>query len=212
VTASTSRSSLVGAVLGLALLGLLVAFAVALPESAQSTKSAAATDAAAPISLPDTLPGGWTSVDVVGPKGADPAQTKEFTANQTKALSYVTDALDKVYDVPTAFRVYATSDLSRYVTLTAWAAPGGAFGPNGLNDPELSGLARAPVELVRVRDSVCTVNWAPVPAGQPIDPATKPTGVECQLSEAGRTFQIGAGPMTAEETVKLLEAAAGATT
>ncbi|WP_346384838.1 hypothetical protein [Nocardioides sp.] len=212
MTAPTSRSSLVGAALGLVLLGLLVAFAVALPESAHSTKSEAAPDPDAAISLPDTLPGGWTAVDVAGPKGADAAQTKEFTDNQTKALRYVTDVLEKVYAVPTTFRVYATSDLSEYITLTAWGAPGGAFGPNGLNDPELSGLARAPVELVRIRDTVCTVNWQPVPVGQAIDPAAKPTGVECQLSEDGRTFQIGTGPMAPEESVKLLEAAAGAAT
>ncbi|MCW2764090.1 MAG: hypothetical protein JWO11_49 [Nocardioides sp.] len=211
VTAPTSRSSLVGAALGLVVLGLLVAFAVALPNSSGESSHAAAA-ASAPITLPETLPGQWTAVDVVSKNAADPAAAAKFAKDQEAAVAYVSGVLADVYgDEPTAFRAYANDNLSAFVTLSVFDAPGGAFAPNGFADPKRVGLARAQVELVRVGAAVCQSTWQTIAAGQQVPANEVPLGTSCQLSSGGRTYQMGTQGMSVESTVKLLEQAVGAT-
>lgn len=209
VTAPTSRSTVVGAALGAVLLGLLVAFSVALPESAES--SASAPDDAA-ITLPESLPGEWTAVDVLVPDSGTPEDAEKFAEQQQAAVTYVNDVLGEVYpDYPTAFRAYANDDLSSFVTLTVFAAPGGAFAPNGFTSAERAGLAKAPLELLRVDGAVCQVNWRAVADTEEFPADERPLGTSCQLDEGGRTFQLSTQGMSVEETAALLHQAAAAT-
>jgi hypothetical protein len=209
VTAPTSRSTIIGAALGAVFLGLLVAFSVALPESAES--SASAPDHAA-ITLPESLPGEWTAVDVLVPDTGTPEDQEKFAEQQQEAVAYVNDVLGEVYpDYPTAFRAYANDDLSAFVTLTAFAAPGGAFAPNGFTSAERAGLAKAPMELVRVDGAVCQVNWRAVADTEEFPAEERPLGTSCQLEEDGRTFQLSTQGMSVDDTVTLLHQAVAAT-
>lgn len=204
--APTSRTALLGAVLGLVCLGLLVAFALGLPESSSDSEDVSS----APITLPGSLPGEWTAVDVVSPDGeADDAE--QFAKDQQEAVGYVNGVLGEVYDAPTAFRAYANDSRTAFVTLTAFDAPGGAFAPNGFTDPERAKLARPQLELVRVDDTVCQVNWDPIPEGEEVPADDVPLGTSCQVSDAGRTFQMGTQGMSVQNTVDLLAQAVDAT-
>lgn len=169
-------------------LGLVVVFAVALPKI-ESDES---------ISLPATLPGGWTSVELVGSASDDPQQPEGYADQQQQALDYVRDGLDDVYDVPTTFRAYTTQEQDAFLTVSVIGAPGGAFTPDGFADPELVGLERAPVELIRDGDAVCVVNW------QSASPDEPPLHVSCQLSQDGRTIQVGVSTVSVEDAVDLI--------
>lgn len=179
---------------------MLVAFAVLLPRAAGGSHGGSVAE------LPDTLPGGWIALEEAAPpEGA----AEDFAEQRQAAIDFVGQTLDDVYDVGTAFRAYATEDLSNVITVMAFAAPGGAFGPaNGVSDPEPQGLDKAPIELVREGDAVCVVTNQPGQPGQPSDPAAMPLAVSCQLSEGGQTYQIGSQQLSVEETVELLEAVA----
>jgi hypothetical protein len=210
VTAPTSRATLLGAALGLVCLGLLVALAVALPDSSDGSEHGSDHENA-PITLPESLPGQWTAVDVVSANdNSDDAE--QFAKDQKAAVGYVNDALADVYDDPTAFRAYANDSRSAFVTLTVFDAPGGAFAPNGFTDPERAGLARPQLELARVGDTICQVNWKPIPEGQEVPADDVPLGTSCQVSDGDRTYQLGTQGMSVENTVALLAQAVDATT
>lgn len=198
--AGARRAPWIGLVLGVVLLAVLFVFAVLLPRAAGGSHGGSV------AALPDTLPGGWTALETLDPpEGAG----DDFAEQQQSAVDFVGQALDDVYDEDTAFRAYTTEDFSSFVTVTVFAAPGGAFGPpNGVADPETLQLDKAPVELVREGDAVCVVNNQTGQPGQPSDPAALPLGVSCQLSEGGQTFQIGSQQLSVDETVELLEAVA----
>lgn len=182
------------------LLAVIVAFAVLLPRLGEGSHAAA--------ELPDTLPGGWTSLeDLDVPEGAP----DDFLEQQAAAVDYVRDTLAEVYDDGTAFRAYATEDRASFATLTVFESTGGAFtAPDGiLSDPEALGLDKAPVELVREGDALCVVNNQTGQSGQPSDPEAPPLSVNCQLTAGGQTYQIGTQQLSVAEAVELLEAAAG---
>jgi hypothetical protein len=212
VIARTSRPLVLAALLGVVVLGLLVAFSVSLPSSSDepaTDRASADTGNHDPITLPESLPGQWTAVDVADPANHDAAAAAEFAKQQKETVAYVNDTLGKVYpDYPTAFRAYANDDLTSFVTLTVFGAPGGAFSPNGFASAERLKLARATVELVRAGDAVCQVNWQSVPAGQEFPADAVPLATTCQLSRDGRTYQLATQGMAVDGTAGLLVKAA----
>jgi hypothetical protein len=218
VIARTPRPVVLAVLLGLVVLGLLLLFATVLPSSDDTDSDrdgpaspASSPGSTAPITLPDALPGEWTAVDVVDPQSDDPDAAATFAKEQKAGVAYVNEVLGEVYpDYPTAFRAYANDDLSAFVTLTVYDAPGGAYAPNGLSSAERVHLARATLELVRVRDAVCQVNWQSVPDTQEFPADAAPLATSCQLSRDGRTFQMGTQRMSVDDTVSLLEQAADA--
>ena len=78
-------------------------------------------------------------------------------------------------------------------------------------DPSAIGVTRAPSELVKVDDAVCSVSWpAEVPEGTAVDPKVEPQGVRCQMGAGDRTYELSSQGLTVEETVSSLEAVASA--
>lgn len=197
----------------MAVLALLVAFSVALPSSSEeppADRGGAGVGNHDPITLPDSLPGQWTAVDVASPGNDDAEAAAELAKQQEETVGYVNDTLDEVYpDYPTAFRAYANDDLTSFVTLTVFGAPGGAFSPNGFASADRLRLARATTELVRVGDAVCQVDWQAVPAGQEFPADAAPLATTCQLARDGRTYQLGTQGMAVDDTTALLDRVAG---
>lgn len=205
MTSSTTRrtSSRWSAIaLGVLLLALVAAFAIGLPRLTEEQPPG-------DVSLPDTLPGGWTALALVGgPKGTDPAQ---YAAQQTRAVSYVNKVLGGVYAKPTGFQAYINDARDNLVTLTIFDAAGGAFAPpNGVADPKLLGLDRAPVELTREGDAVCIASYqSAAQSGQaPQGDPDQPLSVSCQTTRSAQTVQLGSQGLSVAETVALLDVAA----
>lgn len=217
-----TRTSLVGALVGLVLLGLVVAFAVGVPELTGDDATAQAADAGEgaegsaepedlePIDLPTGL-SGELSGELVA---VDTGELPEALAAQFGDLSdlgaqqaSVAEGLQALFGVPGAFRLYAASDGSALVSLTVLDKAPGLFVPEALPiDPSVLGVTRAAVEIVDIDGAICSLNWgADVPAGQPIDPAVPPQGVRCQLGDGERTYEISAQGLTPEATVELLK-------
>lgn len=212
----SSRTTLVGVLVGLVLLGAVVAFAVVLPEQADGTEAEEAgspAPATGSVDLPDELPGGLVAVDTGTLPEAVAAQFEIDTLREQEAS--VEEGLAEVFGVPAAFRIYldpAAPPGTPLIQLTALAKPPGLYTPDTLPvDPALLNLERASIELVRVGDGVCSITWGQdVPEGQPIDPDQTPQALSCQLGADGRTYEIRAQGITPEDAVDLLgEVAAG---
>lgn len=164
------------------MLALVVGFAVGLPKvESEGVESAA---------LPAELPGGWVALE-------------SLDGSQAGAIDYVNGVLGSVYaGEPTEFRAYANEGQQALITATVFAASGGAFAPaNGVADPELLGLDRAPVELTRNGDAVCVSSYQSGAQSSGEDP---PLSVSCQESHEGRTVQIGSQGLSIDDTVALL--------
>lgn len=204
-TGPLSRSSLVALVVGVVLLGLLVFFAVGLPKLIGGDEGeSAAGGAGVAGSLPDSLPGGWQALeDSSGPDGGDAAA---YSQQQKTAIAYVNKVYRQVYDEGTQFRAYVNEEKQALVTTTVFDAAGGAFAPaNGVADPALLKLDRAPVELTRNGDAVCIASYqsAAQTTGSSTDDAA-PLSVSCQMPHGASTLQIGAQGLSVAETAALL--------
>jgi hypothetical protein len=189
-----SRTTVAALVAGLVLLALVVAFAVGLPKASGEPEEGGATAQLA--TLPDTLPGGFVDLaGVGGPQGGDSA-----------AIDYVNQVLGEVYpDEPTEFRVYVDQERQALLTVTLFAADGGAFfPPNGVADPQALGLDRAPTELVRQGEAVCEASYQSGAPGAASGGDEEPLAVSCQQPHDGTTVQIGSQGIGVDETVDLL--------
>lgn len=205
----SGRPTLIGAVLGVLLLGAVVAFAVLVPElsddaepmGAETTTEPAALE---PVELPDTLPLGLLAVDS-GELGPD-VPIEGLAEQEASAV----EQLESLFGDAAAFRVYATPARDVIAQLVVLDRAPGLFTPETIPlDPALSGNERDAVEMVNVDGTVCSVNYgAPVAAGQPIDPTAVPVSVRCQLGAGERTYDISAQGVTVDQTLEVLQAAA----
>lgn len=165
----------VGLLVGLVLLGALVAFAVALPRAQETA-----------LSLPDRLPGGWVAADDL--EGDD-----ERLAGVGEAVDGANGLLDEVYDHDTVVRSYVDEDVTRFVTVILFEAEGGAFVPQGLPGPD-----RTDQRLSRDGDAVC-IEYVD-PAG---DPSGPPRFTSCQAGSGGVTAQVGGPGLAVEDVAEL---------
>jgi hypothetical protein len=209
------RTTVVSAVLGLALLVGMVAFAVGLPEldsgpsAGSDAESASAGSGAAsndePVELPDELSLGLRAVDL----GTLPAElTQQF--GDLDALTEQEDAvaagLDEVFGAPGDFRIYASEEGPALANVAVLGRDPGLFLEALPLDSDLLEVERPSAELTRVGDAVCSINWGQaVPAGQPVDAAAPPQSVRCQLGADGRTIEITAQGLDVESTVSVAE-------
>ncbi|WP_134765485.1 hypothetical protein [Nocardioides sp. 1609] len=202
---ASSRSTLAAAVVGLLLLGGLVAFATSLPEGDAAPSEPEA--AAGPIDLPDELPGGLLALD-----GDDLPEELSAQLTDLDQLRGQEDSagarLTEVYGVPAAFRIYAAVDQSAVAQVTAVDKAPGVFLPDFPPiDPELIDLARPAVELVDAGDALCVVTWGEaVPAGQQVDDAAAPQSLRCQQGVGERTYEIFGQGMSVDAAVEALAA------
>lgn len=208
------RTRLLGLAVGVVALLALVGLAVVLPRLEGSTADAAGASGTSGTSARDgvevTLPesvAGFTASTA----GSD-AQATELRSRLESAAS----ELQRTYGVPVSVGLYAGDGGGggdqRSAVVTALSAPAGLFLPSGpAPEPSMLQLARNQAVLGRVGDAVCSsVYGAPVPAGQAVDEAEVPQGVQCQVTTDGVTYQVDGSAMTASDAVDLLDAIAAA--
>lgn len=195
---SPSRTSTwIAVLLGLVILGALVAFSVALPKATGSSSGE--------LKLPDTLPGGYVATDLpkafAGGQAADRAD--QIAAQEAHARKYGDAVLSDVLPNAAVTRTYVTKDLQA-VYVQAFRSEGGAFAPNSMSDPKTTGEKHAPLELSRVGDAVCIQSWGSQAAtGQP-QPAN-PQYVQCQRSEDALTVQVSSASVSAQDLADLAD-------
>ena len=185
-------STWAGIAIGVLALGLLAAFAIALPKAVDDE------GVAEQLTLPDTLPGGYAAADDPASfEGGDYADQADSIAEQEKSNSdYGNRVLADVLGHAAATRTYVL-DGSKAVFIQVFAAEGGAFAPNSIPDPDASGGAPA-TEITNVGDGVCILSYGQGSTGtEPTDPVFS----QCQVTRNGRTTQIGSSDVDAEDLV-----------
>jgi hypothetical protein len=204
-TSDNRTSTWVGIALGLVFLGLVAAFAIALPKAADADAGAPEVEASTgPLSLPDTLPGGYTAADLPEAFTGDyAARAAEISKAQQAAREHGDHVLADVLGEPAVTRTYASADLHA-VFVQGFRAAGGAFAPDSLPDPATA-QGQAVPELVAAGDGACIVSRQPSQAGAPVDESAPPTYAQCQVSEGQLTVQVGAQGLQPEDMVGIAD-------
>ena len=197
------RSSVVGTISGVVVLGGVVAFAVGLPKAAGDDASAAPTDRPAVADvLPETLRGNRL--------------VRVATVNQQvgeEIEKYGADTLSQVFGADTAVARYISPDGQVQFSITVSDAGGGLFLQSGPPTPRQVTEAQGFVQRTRQVDGVpCSELFASQPqaGGGPAPDPTKgaPVQVQCQTDVDGRAFNgYGVGGISAEQTVQALDEA-----
>jgi hypothetical protein len=192
-TSSGRASTWIGIAVGVVLLGLVAAFAIALPKAADADD---ADSPALDLSLPDTLPGGYTAADDPDSfQGGQLASQAESIAGQQAANStYGNKVLPDVLGRSAVTRTYVL-DGTKAVFVQAFESEGGAFAPNSIPDPANGSPATV---MKQVGDGACILSY-----GQPVQgqAATEPAFSQCQVTRDRVTVQIGASGIDAADLV-----------
>lgn len=182
-----------GVLVGLVVLGLIAVFAIVLPKLSDS----------GPIELPETLPGGYTAMDLEeayeGLADAPAEQIAQARAQEQVNRSYAEKVLDEAYDVESANRSYLKEDGSALVTVQAFRAPGGAFSPVQFSDPASAQPGSTVERLVVEGEAVCVVHGQLGEGGE-----ITPQYTQCQRSENDLTLQV-TGSLDAEGVAELID-------
>ena len=195
-TSNSRTSTWVGIAVGIVLLGLLAAFAIALPKAHGDTE-----DAPQPIdvTLPDTLPGGYAAADdpesFKGGQLAD--QAEQIAQQQAASTTYGNEVLPDVLGNPAATRSYVV-DGTKAVFVQVFQAQGGAFAPTVLTDPATTNGGGG-TTMEAVGDGVCILTYGQSQDGTTGDPAAS----QCQVTRGELTVQIQSTTVPAEELVKV---------
>ncbi|WP_133058949.1 MULTISPECIES: hypothetical protein [unclassified Nocardioides] len=201
-TSDNRTSTWVGIVLGVVVLGLIAAFAIALPKAADGGEGEPAASTG-PLTLPDTLPGGYTAADLPEAFTGDYAdRAAEISETQQAAREHGDQVLSDVLGTAVT-RTYASEDLHA-LFVQAFRAAGGAFAPDSLPDPATA-QGQAVPELVSVGDAACIVTRAAPQAGAAVDESAPPTYAQCQVSEGELTVQVGAQNLQPEDMVDIAD-------
>ena len=188
-----------GVVLGVVMLGLIVLLTVGLPRWTGGGEA----------ELPAELPGGWTATDALDPDDLPESageQAAEYVDRQVQQREYVEETYAEVYDEPPAFRTYTDESFQRFALVTVFEGGGGSFAPpQGVVDPEVVGLERAPIELVHRGDSLCAVDYQAVATGEGTEETEQPQSITCQRTSGERTVQLATQGVTVDDTFALLE-------
>lgn len=195
-TSNSRTSTWVGIAVGIVLLGLLAAFAIALPKAHGDTE-----DAPQPIdlTLPDTLPGGYAAADDPASfKGGQLAgQAEQIAQQQAASTKYGNEVLPDVLGNPAATRSYVV-DGTKAVFVQVFQAQGGAFAPTVLTDPSTTNGGGG-TTMEAVGDGVCILTYGQSQDGTTGDPAAN----QCQVTHGELTVQIQSTTVPAEELVKV---------
>jgi hypothetical protein len=190
---STRRVVLPGVILGVLLLALAIVFAVVLPKVHGDSGA---------ISLPDTLPGGYTATDLADAykqaPGATDAQVQQASASARTTRAYGDQAL-KDSGVTAATRTYVDKNLQTPLFVQVFRASGGAFSPFQFSDPKNAQANEQVQHLVRKGDVVCIENGSATGQG-----GVQASYVECQKSSGGTTVQV-TSPLAIDKAVSLVD-------
>jgi hypothetical protein len=173
------RVVLPGVILGVLVLAVAAVFAVLLPKVNGENDD---------LTLPDTLPGGYSAVDLdktyADAEGATKAQIAEAAAAARTDRSYGDKALDKA-GIDAVTRAYASKDLQNGVFVQVYRASGGSFSPFQFSDPSSAQAGSSVQQLVRKGDVVCIENGAADGKG-----SIQTSFAQCQKSEGDMTVQV----------------------
>jgi hypothetical protein len=190
---SNRRVVLPGVILGALLLALAVVFAIVLPKVHGDSGN---------ISLPDTLPGGYTATDLVDAykhaPGATDAQVQQASASARTTRTYGDKALADS-GVKAATRTYVDKSLHTPLFVQVFRAAGGAFSPFQFSDPKAAQANEQVQHLVRKGDVLCIENGSATGAG-----AVQASYVECQKSQGDTTVQV-TSPLALDKAVSLVD-------
>lgn len=199
---STSRTSTwVGIVVGLILLGAMVAFAVALPKTADASDDGHAAEDLE-LSLPDTLPGGYAAADLPASfaDGELAEQADAIAEQQASSTAYGDEVLPDVLGHPAVTRSYVVEG-SQAVFVQLVQAEGGALAPTALTDPATTEGAGG-ITMQDIDGAACILTYG---QSQGADLGA-PTSTQCQLSRDGLTVQVQSNQVAGEELVALADA------
>lgn len=187
------RVVLPGVVLGVLLLALAAVFAILLPKVNGESGD---------ISLPDTLPGGYTATDLAkayqGAEGATDANVEQASATERSARTYGNKQLEDS-GATAETRTYVNKDLSSPIVVQVFRAEGGAFAPFQFADPKTTQAGQQVQRLVRKGDVVCIENGSADGNG-----GVQAAYVECQKSEGDTTIQV-TSPLSLDKAVKVVD-------
>jgi hypothetical protein len=190
---SNRRVVLPGVILGVVLLALAVVFAIVLPKVNGEPSD---------VSLPDTLPGGYTATDLekayAKAPGATAEQVKQASATERTARAYGDKALAASGAVA-ATRTYVTKDLSSPLVVQVFRAPGGAFSPFQFSDPKTAQSGQQVERLVSKGDVVCIETGSADGKG-----GVQASYVQCQKSEGDTTVQVTT-PLALDKAVGVVD-------
>jgi hypothetical protein len=197
-TSSTRTSTIAGIAVGVVLLGLMAAFAIGLPKTADAADSAQ-NGSQVELSLPDTLPGGYSAADLPESfaDGDLAGQAEEIAKQQATSTEYGNKVLPDVLGHPAVTRSYVAGG-SKAVFVQVFQAEGGALAPNSLTDPGSTGGAGG-LTMENVDGAACIVGYGQSQGGGVGDP----TSTQCQLSQDGLTVQVQSNQVTSEDLATL---------
>ena len=181
-----------GLLLGAVLLGLMAVFAIAIPKL----------HGTGDITLPDTLPGGYTATDLIGAYKNVPAEAKSQVAvylkGEQKSQALGNKALKDAYGAgKTRTYVNLTPQSQSSIVVTAFHSDGGAFAPLAITDPSTAQQQGGGDVLVSAGDAVCIQHLAQSQSG-----GTQTAYYECQKSHDGLTVQVTSQAQSLSQAVK----------
>ena len=198
-----TRSSVVGTISGVVVLGGFVAFAVGLPKLTGDEASASATSADRPA-VADVLP-----QTLLGNRLVRVATMNQQVGDEIEKFGGST--LTQVFGADTAVARYISTDGQVQFSITVSDAGGGLFLQSGPPTPRKVTEAQGFVQRTRQVEGVpCSELFAAQPAtngGKAPDPTKGvPVQVQCQTDVDGRAFNAyGVGGISAEQAVQALD-------
>lgn len=197
-TSNSRTSTWVGIAVGVVLLGVMAAFAIALPKAHGDTEAA---PEPIDVTLPATLPGGYAAAD--DPQsfadGQLAAQAEQIAQQQAASTKYGNEVLPEVLGTPAATRSYVI-DGTKAVFIQVFQAQGGAFAPTVLTDPATTNGGGG-TTMDTVGDGVCILTYGQSQDGTTGDPAAS----QCQVSRGELTAQIQSTTVPAAELVTVAD-------
>ena len=191
-----SEVPLTGIALGAVALALVVLFAVFLPKATRDDSADAS-----PITLPKTLPGGYTSAAVPAAwKGNTGVAGKEDQiAEQVQSeLDFGDAQLKKTTGGSFGNAIYLKGGGQSIYFVQAFRAAGGAVSPGEISDPSKLQQGSSVDQLTTVGDATCIVTGSVAAGGQ-----VQPAQTKCQQSEGELTVQVSAPSVAASDVAKV---------
>lgn len=190
----------IGIAVGLLILTSMVLFAVVLPEATADDDTTDAADESLTLTLPDTLPGGYSAADLESSftEGELAAQAEAIAKQQDGSTAYGNKVLPDVLGTSAVTRSYVV-DGTEAVFVQVIQAEGGAFSPSSLTDPESTDGAGG-ITMEKVDDGVCILTIGSSQQGMPAQTAS-----ECQVSRDGVTVQLSSDTVSAEDLMALAD-------
>lgn len=223
---SDARTTLIGAVAGVVLLGGAVGFAVALPEIEKDPGTAASGSVPR---LPDRLGGSMVAVDTLDPADVgDGAETAGLTDYARSAQDGIKDAqtrLKKIYGAG-ATRLYFELDglkgaveaqrnqqpVQPFAAMVVTVVPGEETGIVMSDGPFTKDASDSHTELQEIEGFPCSVSWVKVDAqGQPItgDIPDSNYAISCRATNKGFAYDVSSTGLSPTQVAERLRDVAG---